>query len=79
MGYHWKKGRKEHHIITSIYLDTDTCEKHNHKLFKKYDEIEKNETEVELYLTDDAEIIIASYGTSARIVKNAINDLRKKV
>ena len=41
-----KKGRKEHRIITSIYLDTDTCEKHNHKLFKKYDEIEKNEAEV---------------------------------
>lgn len=73
-----KKGRKDHHIITSIYLDTDTCENHNQKLFKKYDEIEKNETEVELYLVDDAEIIIASYGTSARIVKNAINDLRKK-
>ena len=43
-----------------------------------YAEIEKNEVEAELYLVDDAEIIIASYGTSARIVKNAINDLRKK-
>ena len=36
-----EKGRKDHHIITSIYLDTDTCENHNQKLFKKYDEIEK--------------------------------------
>ncbi len=30
-----KKGRKERHIITSIYLDTDTCENHNHKTISK--------------------------------------------
>lgn len=73
-----KGERKDHHIITSIYLDTDICEAHNIKLFEKYKEIEENEVDVEFYKFEDAEIVIAAYGTSSRIVRNAIDDLREK-
>jgi 2-oxoglutarate ferredoxin oxidoreductase subunit alpha len=73
-----KHGGPRHKVITSMYLNTDELEAVNMKFQEKYDEILKNEKDAELYLVDDAEFIIAAYGTSARIVRNSINDLREK-
>ena len=73
-----KRGRKDKHLITSLYLNTDVLEEHNHHLSQKYKKIIENETEVEKVDIDDAEIIIVAYGTSARIARNAIRDLRDK-
>lgn len=65
-------------LIKSLYLDPEELEQHNLKLHRKYVEMAKNEVRVETYLTDDAEIIIAAYGTVARIAKTAIKILREK-
>ena len=40
--------------------------------------MEKNETMVDLYKTDDAEIVISAYGTIGRIAKSAIDMLREQ-
>lgn len=48
------------------------------RLHKKYEEIKKNETKYEKLETDDAEIILTAYGTTSRIVSNAIRSLRKE-
>jgi len=75
----WGKGdRDEHHVITSMYLVTDILERKNKELQEKYKIIEKNETEVEKYLLDDAEFVIVAYGTAARIARNAVEDLRNE-
>jgi 2-oxoglutarate ferredoxin oxidoreductase subunit alpha len=37
-----------------------------------------SEVRVETYLLDDAEVVIAAYGTVARIAKTAIKNLREK-
>jgi 2-oxoglutarate ferredoxin oxidoreductase subunit alpha len=70
------KGR-EGHTITSIYLDADEMEEYIHKLYRKYDEIERVETRHEEYLTDDAEVVIVAYGIVSRVVRSAVELLRE--
>ena len=65
-------------VVKSLYLDPTVLEKHNLAINRKIQEIIKNEVRVENYLTDDAEVIIAAYGTVARIAKTAIKTLREK-
>lgn len=72
------KGQRKPNIVNSLFIDPAECEKHNFNLFKKYDEIAKNEVRVETYNLEDAEIVFVAYGTTSRIVKNAINSLAKQ-
>ncbi|SKA79374.1 2-oxoglutarate ferredoxin oxidoreductase subunit alpha [Caloramator quimbayensis] len=72
-------GRKEHHVINSLFLQPEELEKHNEKLQKKYAEIEKNEVKYEMYNCDgDLDIVLVSYGTVSRICKNVIKMLAKE-
>lgn len=66
------KMERESNDITSIYIQPEVLENHNLKLQTKYREIEKNETRVEVYNCEGADIIVTAYGTVARIVKNVI-------
>jgi 2-oxoglutarate ferredoxin oxidoreductase subunit alpha len=68
-------GKREPNIINSLFIDPQECENHNIKLFKKYDEITAKETRVENYNVEGAEIVFVAYGTTARIVRNAITKL----
>ncbi len=72
------KGRRKPNIINSLHLDPADLEKHNQHLQRKYRAMCENETRVEHYQLDDAEFVFVAYGTSARIVKNAIGDLRAR-
>jgi 2-oxoglutarate ferredoxin oxidoreductase subunit alpha len=71
------QGRKAN-LIRTLDLNPVMLEKHNLKLQRKIEEMTKNEVRVENCLTDDAEVIIAAYGTVARIAKTAIQVLRRK-
>ena len=71
-------GKRKPNVINSLFIDPAECEKHNHKLFAKYAEVAKNETRVEEYNVEDAEIVFVAYGTTARIVKNAVTALEKQ-
>lgn len=67
------RGRKEHNVINSLFLDPEELEKHNLKLKTKYDKIRENEVKYELYnLDEECDLIIVSYGTTSRICKNVI-------
>jgi len=70
------KGRHQN-LISSIHLVPEEMEKHIQHLYKKYAEIEKNELIYEQYLCDDAEIVIVSYGITARICKTACTMARE--
>ncbi|MBN1497400.1 MAG: 3-methyl-2-oxobutanoate dehydrogenase subunit VorB [Spirochaetes bacterium] len=63
--------------LCSLILDALEMERHNWKLVRKYEEIEKNEVKYEEYMIDDAEIVVIAYGTTARIAKGAIKRVRK--
>jgi len=48
------------------------------KLFQKYKTIEENETEWEEINTEDADIVLVSFGSTSRNVKTAMKQLREK-
>jgi len=73
-----KQKNRERNIITSLELEASRQEDFNIKLQKKYRAIEENEVRYEEYMTEDADYIFVAYGTSARICKKSIQELRKE-
>jgi len=65
-------------LVKTLYLDPVILEKRNLVIASKLREAVKNEVRFEPYLVDDAELVIAAYGTVARIAKMAIKVLREK-
>lgn len=72
------KGERKPNVINSLYLDAKELEDHNERLQKKYNEIMEKEARWEDYKTEDADIIMVAYGTTARITKNAVDQLREE-
>ena len=64
---------RERNILTSLYIQSEDMEKRNIKLQKKYEKIKKNEVRYEEYQTDDAEIIITSFGLTSRVCKKTVD------
>lgn len=71
------KGRAPR-LINSLYLDPEKLEQHNLRLQEKYQRMQEKETRAESYLTEDAEIVLVGYGSSARISKAAVDYARKQ-
>lgn len=71
------KGRSAN-LVKSLYLDPEALEEHNLEINRKVQDIIHNEVQVENYKVEDADVIIAAYGTVARIAKTAIEVLREK-
>jgi 2-oxoglutarate ferredoxin oxidoreductase subunit alpha len=71
-------GTRAPNIINSLRLDPAELEKHNIHLQGKYQKMRENEVRYETYQTEDAEFVFVSYGTSARVVRNAVAQLREK-
>ncbi len=71
-------GAKERtpNIINSLFLDPEELEAHNLKLQAKYEQMIQEETMAESYQTDDAEIVVVGYGSSARVAKAAVDQAR---
>lgn len=69
--------KTKENLITSIYLNAPEQEKLNQKLQAKYDDIQK-EALWESYLVDDAEIVLTAYGSSSRVSRSAVDDLRQQ-
>jgi len=71
--------RVQKKVINSLYIVPEELEKHNKKLFNKYKQIEKNEVLYDLvYNEDNLDILFVSFGICARIVKSAVEKLRKQ-
>ena len=72
------KGRKPN-IINSLILDPEELERHNQRLKAKYDSMERDEVRWASYNTDgDYDILLAAYGTPARVCLTAINELKER-
>lgn len=69
---------RPHNIITSLQLDPPTLEKVNLRLQETFKTIRENEQRHEEHLTDDADLLLVAYGTSARIAKTAISRARRE-
>ena len=65
-------GKKDRAVNNSLFIEAEEMNDVCRDLQKTYDEIAKNETAYEEFLMDDADICIVAYGTTSRIVKNAV-------
>lgn len=64
-------------LITSIYLEPDGLEAHINKLDAKYKRMERDAVRCESYMMADAELVFVGYGIVARVLKSAVNRMRK--
>ncbi len=72
-----KKPGQRRNILRSLFLDPEVLEKHVEKLFEKFKVMELKEQRYEAWMMDDAPpVVISAYGTTARIAKSAIRELR---
>jgi 2-oxoglutarate ferredoxin oxidoreductase subunit alpha len=76
VGFMGKRGKRA--LVKSLYLDPEELEQHNQKLQRKYHAMTQNEVRYESYQMEGAEIVLAAYGTTARIARSAIMNLRKE-
>ena len=72
-------GKKPRAVINSLYIEAEEMSAVCNRLQSVYNEIAKNETRYEEYMMDDTDICVVAYGTTARIVKNAIVKARKEL
>ena len=68
----WSDKERDRNIINSLYIEAEEFCEVNRKMKEKYDLIAREETRVEEFMTDDAEFVVAAFGTIARIAKNAV-------
>jgi 2-oxoglutarate ferredoxin oxidoreductase subunit alpha len=72
------KGRQRH-LIKTLYLDPAESEALNQKLDAKYQEMKRSEVRYEEYnLEQDREIIIVAFGTTARVCKTTVDELKSQ-
>ena len=72
-GTHMKRKKN---IINSLYLQPEDLEKLVLEREKRYEVMKEKEVRYEADMLEDAEYVFVAYGTTARIVKNAIKSLR---
>jgi len=65
-------------LVNSILLDPDELESHIGKLEEKYARITADEIRVEDYELADAEIVVIAYGIVSRVVRSAVDALRRE-
>ena len=70
------KGKREHNIINSLFLQPEELEQYNIERYARYAVVAENETMAEEYMTEDADVCIVAYGAAARVSKNAIKAAR---
>lgn len=71
------KGR-ERNIVNTLDIIAESLEKKVEKLLEKYERIKREEVRWKEEGTEDAEIILVGYGTSARIARSAMEQARQK-
>ena len=70
-----RHGRDHHNVINSLYIAPAECDEMNKRLEKKYELITEKEVRYEKKDCEDAEVVIAAYGTPARIALSALEIL----
>jgi 2-oxoglutarate/2-oxoacid ferredoxin oxidoreductase subunit alpha len=62
----------ERHVLNSLHLDANDQEAHELRLHEKYGKMMKDSVS-ESFQTEDADVVIVSYGISSRVSKKAVN------
>jgi 2-oxoglutarate ferredoxin oxidoreductase subunit alpha len=73
-----RKKDRQPNIITSLELKPEIMEERNIHLQKKYQQIRENEVRYETQQCEDADYVIVSFGSAARISEKAIELAREE-
>ena len=71
------EGRKPN-LLKSLYLQDGALSEHNWKLYQKYEEMKKEEVRFESYWVEDARLVIAAFGSIARISRTSVELAREE-
>jgi 2-oxoglutarate ferredoxin oxidoreductase subunit alpha len=73
-----KPANRKSVVIHSLFLEPEELEQHVHMLFEKFDKMKEKEQRAEIFqMEDKPAITLCAYGTTARICKSAMRELRK--
>lgn len=70
--------KRSPNIIRSLLLAEGALEEHNKRLQEKFNRMKESEGRVQTFHTKDSDIIVAAYGSVARIAKAAVEMARSK-
>ncbi|KWT82584.1 3-methyl-2-oxobutanoate dehydrogenase subunit VorB [Candidatus Magnetominusculus xianensis] len=65
-------------VIKTLFMGDNELENHNLKMQAKYDMMKKEETRSESIYTEDADVVVAAFGSAARIAYSAVTALRRE-
>jgi 2-oxoglutarate ferredoxin oxidoreductase subunit alpha len=71
------QGRKPNRI-KSLYLQDGELSEHNWKLYQKYEQMKKDEVRSEAFLVEDAQLVVAAFGSMARVSKTSVELAREE-
>ena len=71
------KGRKPNRL-KSLYLQEGELSEHNWKLYHKYEQMKKEEVRFETSFTEDAKLMVAAFGSMARVSKTSVELAREE-
>ncbi|MEA4882169.1 MAG: 3-methyl-2-oxobutanoate dehydrogenase subunit VorB [Clostridia bacterium] len=63
-------------VINSLYLNPEQLYRHNLALADRFEQVKANEVRCEAVNVDDADIVLAAYGTTARICRSVMDRAR---
>lgn len=69
------RGKREPHIINSLNIVAEDMEAHIAKLSAKWDTIRREECRWDEYNLEGADVVAVAYGTTSRVVRNAVKIL----
>jgi 2-oxoglutarate ferredoxin oxidoreductase subunit alpha len=75
VGHGHQRGKN---VVNSLCMDSDQLEQIIEDRWKRYDDLAERHTEAESFMTEDAEILLVAYGSTARLVKTAVRAARAK-
>jgi len=70
------KGRNPNRL-KSLYLQDGELSEHNWKLYQKYEQMKKEEVRFERFYAEDALLVIAAFGSMARVSKTSVELARE--
>lgn len=65
-------------LINSLYIEAEAMEQRLKRLFAKYQQMKEHELRWEEYQTEDAQLLVTAYGSTARIAKTAVDRARQE-
>jgi len=64
--------------VKSLYLQDGELTEHNWKLFRKYEQMKKEEVRCESFLVEDAHLVIVAFGSVSRVSRTAVEVARRE-